>query len=309
MKSSNFDYNFTQKLLKLGQHFLILPFQLKVPYLQRMLILILATLLLCLAYYSTMVYWTLGSFIQNKFMYIIWYMLQLVLFCIIILKHITDNFKLKEVQILMNRIEYFSKENGFTMKSQKRTIIFEIILSYSLIILYLIEWLAGYDNFYFLIIFAQWKITTFYLCFLFLIIRNFTSFIRRRYDFFNDYLVKMDSNVLQENVVMYQLNQIGNVLVNLDQLLRTLNDFFGLELMVVKNMFVVYFVNSVIILFKKWGHVDGERNIFDICSYTLHSVSIHFSRPRDFFMIIIIIFSKTMTILASQCSHRTTCDA
>lgn len=280
MEPYNFDYKCIQTIFKVGKYFLMLPFSMKASYLQGILAMILAFVILYLSYTCISLYWEFQSLLANRLMYTIWYILQLSYAYIIISKHFVNHVKWQNLQTQFTKVEYYFKKNQLSITPKNKKIILDLILSYSIVIVQVVEWFGGYVDFNTLITFGQWKITTFYVCSLFILIRNVAAFIRRRYDFISNCLESLNIvKILQEKDTEFQLDEIANILIDIGMFIRAFNDFFGLEMFFCINIFIVYFTNVVIYTLKKfllsdWHQIDKGMFAFFAIYIIFHTVSI-----------------------------------
>lgn len=278
MKPKSFDYKFIKTLCSAGKYIFVGHFQLKVPYLDSLLAIILVSAMFYISYLSISVYCKLQPLIPNRLMFSIWYIFQLLFSYSIILKHFTGQQKWRKVESLFDRIEHFFHEQNFTYQFSKWKLCIELLLNYSIIILNIAEGLFGYMDFYTFVTFGQWKITTFYMCFLFLLIRHVAGYIRRRYDFIRDHLEKLAQNkFVEEKFLMRNLDQIEGILIELSELLRLFNSCFGSEIFFCMNIFIVYFANIAIYAFRQLlveqDHIDGGRLSFFVSFGSFYAVS------------------------------------
>lgn len=280
MKPRSCDYKLIQTLLSIHKHFFGLQFRLKVPYLQYALLFILVAAILFLSYLSISFNWKLQSLMQNRLIFTIWNIFQLLFMFAVGSKHFIDKQNWNKMKKLLVRIDNFSIENNFTLKFSKWKISLEIILSYSIIILLLLEGFMGYIDLYTLITFGLWKITTFYMCFLFLLIRHVAAYIRSKYDFLNYYLLERlaRDSIVDEKIIMIYLEQMKEILIHLSEFHRSFNNFFGSEIYYIMNIYIIYFANTTIFAFKKlsqsnFNDVDRGQLFFFVSYVIFHLVS------------------------------------
>lgn len=274
------DYKFIQKLLLIGKYCGILQLKSKLSYILKIIIILLASGMLYLCYYSISMYWKLQKIATNRFMFIFWYILQLMFVYTIFLKLFKNQTKWQTLLKEINQIEYISNQCGYTMKAMNWKIIFDLLLSYSVIALEFLEWITGSVDLLSQITFLQWKITTCYMCYLFITVKTIAAFLQRRYNFINQYLEKtMRENIFQVKNVIFHIDRAGNLMIDIQQFLETFNQVFGFDLFFYLNVVIVFSVNTAIFAFKRleqsiWDGSDDEQVIFFECFLLYYIVSI-----------------------------------
>lgn len=261
MKPSSPDFKFVQVLFKTGKFIGALQMRCKFSFVFQFLILVVVTSMLYLAYYAISIYWKLELFATNRFIFIFWYVLQLIFMFAIYSKHFGSHKKWQKFSTLFSKIEHISKEMGFSMRSITFKIIIEVIFNQFVTILELTEWLMGNVDLYNFISASQWRMTTFYMSFLLLLTRNVAAFVHRRYNFIKEFLEKRN-NIVDENVLMFQLKQAQNIIVDLSNFLKLFNQIFGLQIFFQVNVIIVATVSSVIFVFRRIE--ESESNEFSI---------------------------------------------
>lgn len=275
------DYLFIQRLFQIGKCFAILQFKSKLSRIIKVFVLIFTTAMLCLSYYSFVIYWKLDARATNRFIYVFWYLLQLMFLCKIFLNHFRNQTSRQTLLKQFKRIEFLSNKSGYTTRPLLLQNLVEITLNISVLFFEFIEWMTGNTDMNTSITILQWQITTLYMCIIFLIVRNIAAYVHRRLNFINDYLANsFSNNVHHEENIMIQLNKVRDLITDIQEFIGTFNHVFGFDLFFYMNIVVVFCVNTYVFAFKKlekslWDDDNKEQIVLFHCFVLYYVVSIN----------------------------------